>query len=53
MPDLIRHPEGIENTGFPIKDFGNDRQKNGVYAQALNKMCLFRHAGLDPASRRH
>jgi len=29
MPDLVRHPEGIGNTGFPIKDFGNDRLKNG------------------------
>jgi len=27
MPDLIRHPEGIENTGFRLKDFGNDKQK--------------------------
>jgi hypothetical protein len=22
-------------TGFPIKDFGNDRLKNGVYGQTL------------------
>jgi len=23
--------EGLENTGFPIKDFGNDRIKTAVY----------------------
>jgi hypothetical protein len=42
---LIRHPEGIENTGFlyepsasshrPTKNFGNDSQKNRVYGQTL------------------
>jgi len=38
MPDLIRRPQGIGNTGFPIKDFGNDRLKNGAYKQSLNKV---------------
>jgi len=26
MPDVIRHPEGIEKTGFRLKDCRNDRQ---------------------------
>jgi hypothetical protein len=42
MPDLIRHPEGIEKTGFRLKDCRNDRQTKRVYKQTLysNKNCL-------------
>ena len=29
------YPEAFENTGFPIKDFGNDREKSAVYKQTL------------------
>jgi hypothetical protein len=37
MPDLIRHPEGVENTGFRLKDCRNDRYTNIVYGQTLFK----------------
>jgi hypothetical protein len=32
---VIGHPELAKKTGFPIKDFGNDRQTNRVYGQEL------------------
>ncbi len=32
---MIRHPEGIENTGFRLKDCRNDREDALVYKQTL------------------
>jgi hypothetical protein len=28
IPGLTRNPEGIENTGFPIKELGNDEKSS-------------------------
>ncbi len=35
MPDSIRHPERLENTGFRFKDCRNDTQTSGLYGQNL------------------
>jgi len=32
---LIRYPEVIEKTGFRLKDYRNDKQRNTVYTQTL------------------
>jgi hypothetical protein len=34
IPGLTRNPESIENHGFPIKDFGNDKK----YAVVLRRV---------------
>jgi hypothetical protein len=47
MPDLIRHPEYSENTGFPALA-GNDDflWKSVIYGQTLNsKSIMYRREG--------
>src|SRR4030042_4414539 len=36
MPDSIRHPERLGNTGFRLKDCRNDTQLSRLYKQTLN-----------------
>ncbi len=47
---MTRNPEGIENHGFPIKDFGNDKKYavvlgeekiwKDVKGQSIPKCCI-------------
>jgi hypothetical protein len=47
MPDLIRHPETVEKTGFRLPPEWRFFMKAVVYKQALNKNVLnFGHLNL-------
>jgi hypothetical protein len=40
MPDLIRHPGGIENTGFRLKDCRNDSHTRLSYGKTLFRVFV-------------
>jgi len=43
IPGLTRNPESIENPGFPITDFGNDKKYAVVLNESLYHFSEFFH----------